>query len=337
MKPRGDRPHLRYLFAKQDYFQYRRAMKTLSNSVRFEASDPAQFRLKVLEYYHRWGLRPTLDAFNVSRTSVFRWQQHYRHSGHQLTSLIPQSTRPKRVRQMTTDYRLIRLIKQLREDQGNVGSHLLKPFVDTYATSLGISSIEKVIKRYHFVEQTSVKYQRKSVLKRLRNKYAPKVNEPGFIQMDSITVLINNHRLHFMSVIDIFTKFAFVRLVDRQQARNAVVTFQGFEATTPTPIHTIQTDNGSEFLGVFDQYLHAKQFKHVFIYPHSPRINGVVERFNRTIQQEFINKSDEIYFDLPTFEGKLQKYLEYYNTHRLHAALHYQAPLQFIHQSPKCP
>lgn len=342
MKPKGDAPHLRYLFAKSDYFQYRHLMKTYLSSVKFEASDPAQFRLRVLEYYHRWGLRPTTDAFNVPKTTLYRWRRTYEESGKKLLSLIPTSTRPKTVRKMTTDVRLIVCIRELRKDQGNIGSHLLKPFVDALAGNLGIptisvKTIEKIIKRYHFTFEARSKFQRKSTLKRLRNRYAPKVTAPGFVQMDSILVIVNHHRYHFMSVIDIYTKFALVALTDHQQAVDAVTTFKLFQAQTPTPIHTVQTDNGSEFLSVFDEYLETQHLKHIFIYPRSPRINGVVERFNRTIQEEFINRSDELYFDLEAFEGKLQKYLEYYNSVRPHAALHYQAPLQFINQIPKSP
>ncbi len=70
--------------------------------------------------------------------------------------------------------------------------------------------------------------------------------------------------------------------------------------------------------------------KHQFTYPKSPKINGVVERFNRIIQEEFINKNDEIYYDLNKFEIKLKSYLNWYNYKRPHASLNYLSPIQFI-------
>lgn len=342
MRSKGDIPHLRYLFAKGDYFKYRRLMKTLSNSVRFDDSDAARFRLHVLEHHAKFGLQSTLNAFGVKKSILYVWRKKYLQSNHSLTSLIPASTRPKTVRKMTTDYRLIVCIKALRKDRGNMGSHLLKPFVDAFAVNLGISTIsvktiEKVIKRYRFTFETRGKVRRNLTIKRARNRYAPKVSEPRFIQMDSILVLINAHRYHFMSVIDIYTKFAFVALVDHQKAVNAKQVIQQFQSLSPTPIHTVQTDNGSEFLADFHEFTEQQRVKHVFIYPHSPRINGVVERFNRTIQEEFIDRSDELYFDKEVFEVKLTKYLTWYNATRPHSALHYQAPLQFINQIPKRP
>jgi putative transposase len=99
----------------------------------------------------------------------------------------------------------------------------------------------------------------------------------------------------------------------------------------------VQADNGSEFFKTFHQYLEGENIKHQCIYPKSPKINGVVERFNRTIQEEFINRNDEIYFDLEAFQVKLTGYLEWYNIKRPHAALQYQSPMQFIQSNfPEC-
>ena len=59
-------------------------------------------------------------------------------------------------------------------------------------------------------------------------------------------------------------------------------------------------------------------------------MNAYIERFNRTIQEEFINRSDEIYYDIGAFEIKLQEYLNWYNNKRPHMALNYLSPMQFI-------
>lgn len=103
-----------------------------------------------------------------------------------------------------------------------------------------------------------------------------------------------------------------------------------FRQKNPTPIHTIQTDNGGEFMARFHEYVESEDLKHVFTYPHSPKINGVVERFNRTIQEEFINRNDEIYYDLEAFQIKLDQYLDWYNYRRPHASLNHVSPMTFI-------
>lgn len=155
--------------------------------------------------------------------------------------------------------------------------------------------------------------------------------------MDSIVVYINKERHLFMSVIDIFTKYALVERVERLSSATAVEVFKVFRETNPTSITRVQTDNGSEFLAAFHEYLEKEAIIHQFIYPHHPKINGVVERFNRTVQEECINRSDTIYYDIPAFEKQLSTYLYWYNYQRPHSALKYQAPMSFIQSYiPKC-
>ncbi|MBN1263029.1 MAG: transposase [Candidatus Pacebacteria bacterium] len=52
-----------------------------------------------------------------------------------------------------------------------------------------------------------------------------------------------------------------------------------------------------------------EKIKHKFIYPRLVKVNAFIERFNRTIQEEFIKRNDEIYYDLKAFQVKLDKYL----------------------------
>jgi len=318
--------------------QYDWLMKTLENSLAFGKSDPAKFRLHVLEHYYKYGWKPTVEAFKVGKSTLYDWKKQYEQSGKALLSLVPKKTRPKRVRRMTTDWRLVQFIREFREQYGNIGREKIKIFLDEYAAELGIDSVShrtitKVIKRRNLFFDPPKKHKRKNKFSRDRTKKSPKVKAPGYVEMDSVVVYIDNIRHNFMCCIDIYTKFAHVRKVKTLSSLQAKLTFQEFQKLSPHKIHTIQTDNGSEFFKIFHQYLEEQGIKHQFIYPKSPKINGVVERFNRTIQEEFINRNDEIYFDLDKFQVKLSGYLNWYNNKRPHASLGYLSPMQFINNS----
>lgn len=69
MKAQGEIPHKRYLFDRETHLKYRWLMKTLESSLSFNNSQVARFRLHTLEYYYRYGLRPTLDAFGVKKST----------------------------------------------------------------------------------------------------------------------------------------------------------------------------------------------------------------------------------------------------------------------------
>jgi len=318
--------------------QYDWLMKTLENALQFEQSDPAKFRLHVLSHYYKYGWKPTIEAFKVGKSTLYDWKRQYELSGKKSLSLVPKKTRPKRVRQMTTNWRLVQFIREFRQQHGNIGREKIKIFLDEYAASLGISSIShrtitKVIKRRNLFFDPPRKVRRKRKLSQERTKKSPKVVAPGYVEMDSVVVYIDSVRHNFMCCIDIHTKFAHVEKVKSLSSLQTRLTFSEFRQRSPHPVHTVQTDNGSEFFLSFHQYLVEQNIIHQFIYPKSPKINGVVERFNRTIQEEFINRNDEIYFDLEAFRVKLTRYLDWYNNKRPHAALGYLSPMQFINSN----
>lgn len=66
------------------------------------------------------------------------------------------------------------------------------------------------------------------------------------------------------------------------------------------------SDNGSEFQGAFDKALQHLGLTHDFPYPKSPKMNAHCERFNRTLQESFIDFNEELLFtDIELFNQKL--------------------------------
>ena len=332
----SDVHHRDYLLPKFSRKSYRRLMKSMQNSFATEISDVAAFRIHVVTHYYHYGLKPTLDAFKIKKSTFYDWKWAYERNGRRVIALVPKKTRPIHTRKMQTDWRIIDLIKQMRLEHGNMGKNMLKPFVDAYAKKLDIKSIgettiQKIIKRRHFTFEKRVYPQKQhNKFQKLRVRKSPRVTRPGFIQMDSIIVYVNYEKHLFMCVIDIFTKFAHVVCVESLSSATARRVFMEFQEINPTKIHTVQTDNGSEFLKSFHNYLEEQEIKHQFIYPNMPKINSFIERFNRTIQEEFILRNDEIYYDQVAFNRKLTKYLFWYNYQRPHSSLNYVAPMTFI-------
>src|SRR3989304_2162256 len=317
----------RYILPKLSRGNYNTLVKLISNSLTFSVSDAAKFRLHVLDHYYQHGIASACHAFNVPRSTIFGWKKIFEISGKKITSLIPKSTRPVNVRQMATNANLIEFIKVMRQDYGHLGKLKIKPFLDEYAKSqnlplYGTTKIGLIIKRKHFFFETTKKSKvkrRKPLYPRL--KYAPRETIPGYIEMDTISVWALGRKYYFVTAIDIVSKFAWVKMVPSPSTKQAKEAFMEFQKEYKHPLRMVQTDNGSEFLGEFDAYLNEIGLVHQFIYQKSPKINGVVERFNRTIQEEFIQRNDEYMYDREKFNLKLANYLIWYNTKRPHYSL----------------
>jgi hypothetical protein len=131
-----DFKRIRYHRPKFGKKSYHVLMKALQDSLAVEISDVAAYRIHVITHYYKYGLRPTLDAFKLKKSSLYNWINAYEKHGRKVIALVPKKTRPAHVRQMKTDWRLVEFLKQMRQEHGNIGKSMLKPFVDAYAESV---------------------------------------------------------------------------------------------------------------------------------------------------------------------------------------------------------
>ena len=149
--------------------------------------------------------------------------------------------------------------------------------------------------------------------------------------MDTVSVWSVDNKYYFVTVIDIVTKYAWVKMVPSPSSKQAKLSFVEFEKEYSHSLRVVQTDNGSEFLGKFDNYLTQIKIKHEFIYQKRPKVNSVIERFNRTIQEEFIERNDDLMItDKEKFTEKLTNYQIWYNTKRPHYSLGQLSPLEYM-------
>ena len=116
----------------------------------------------------------------------------------------------------------------------------------------------------------------------------------------------------------------------RLNSRNMKDFYQKFKSVYPGRIKDWQSDNGKENLKEFDQELEREGIPHLFSYPNCPRINGIIERYNRTIQEEFLNHNLDLIHDKILFNQRLADYLVFYNTKRAHKSLGLKSPVDYL-------
>jgi Transposase and inactivated derivatives len=91
----------------------------------------------------------------------------------------------------------------------------------------------------------------------------------------------------------------------------------------------IISDNGSQFIsGDFRKFLREIGLCHVRTSVRYPQSNGKIERFHRTLKDECLSKQSLI--DLNDARQQIDRYIEKYNTKRLHSALNYLTPEDYL-------
>ena len=317
----------------------------LSSLKGYGANEIAQKRMKILKFYEEYGEKATKEAFGADRKVISRWRRRLQESGGRLESLVPLSTRPHRVRGSSVPAEMVGFIKGLREAHPRLGKEKIKVLLDKECQEKGwrrvsTSTIGNILKRHQLFFQRSGRIYhdptshwartRRKRAKRLRVKHPPKPSEGGYILSDTVERVTDGIKDYFLSAIDARLKFAVTLTYKRLTSRNMRDFYRRFRTVYPGTIKSWQSDNGSENLGEFDQELAKEGIPHLFIYPYCPRINTYIERYNRTLQEEFIDNHLDIIHDKPLFSKALAEYLIFYNTQRPHKSLVLKSPLEFL-------
>ena len=101
------------------------------------------------------------------------------------------------------------------------------------------------------------------------------------------------------------------------------------KSVAPFKISRVQTDNGHEFLKYFAQVCREEHLVHYFNYPRHPQSSAHLERFNRTIQEQFVNFNTDSLDEPAVFNRQLMEYLLWYNTEKPHRSIGKLPPLRY--------
>jgi len=137
-------------------------------------------------------------------------------------------------------------------------------------------------------------------------------------------------RIYQQTVIDTYTRVAFVKLYDRKNALVAAEVLNDrvlpwFEEQGVRVLRTL-TDRGTEYCGSiehheYELYLAIEDIDHTRTKAKSPQTNGICERFHQTIQNEFYATAfrKKIYQSIQELQEDADKWIKEYNEERPHS------------------
>jgi transposase InsO family protein len=178
----------------------------------------------------------------------------------------------------------------------------------------------------------------------------------GFFHLDIAEVHTEEGRLYLFVAIDRTSKFAFARLHEKATRRIAADFLRALVEAVPYTIHTVLTDNGTQFVDHWPvdeaadaqaeaiwaargepriyrvhAFAHACEqngIEHRLTKPRHPWTNGQVERMNRTLKDATVRRYH--YDGHDQLRAHLQLFLDAYNHARRLKTLRGLTPYEFV-------
>lgn len=136
-------------------------------------------------------------------------------------------------------------------------------------------------------------------------------------------------RVYQQTVIDTYSKVGFAKLYDTKTPITAADMLNDrvipFFEEHDIVVSRVLTDRGTEYCGnpqhhEYELYLAVENIDHTRTKARSPQTNGICERFNKTVLNEFYQVAlrKKLYRSIPELQADLDAWIREYNTVRTH-------------------
>ena len=304
-----------------------------------ELSREARVRLAWMDFYrHCQNAARTCRHFGISRQTFYRWRRRY--DALDLSRLEARSHRPHRQRQPTWTFPLAEKVLTLRLQFPRWGKDKLAVLLRRQQLQVSASMVGRILaqlkRQGRLVEapRCGVPGSRRALRPRPYAVRKPKqyaVSQPGdLVEVDTLDVRpLPGVVFKQFTARDVISRWDVIQAHPRATAQTAAQFLDTLQHRMPFPIRALQVDGGSEFAAEFEQACQQRRL-HLFVLPpRSPKLNGAVERANRTHTEEFYQVTP-CSLQMNKLNRELRRWERIYNTVRPHQALGYLTPLQFL-------
>ncbi len=305
-------------------------------------SPTGRLRLALCIVKDKWSYRRAAERFQVSATTAKRWADRYREFGE--AGMEDRSSRPHRCPAQTptrTERRIIKLRCTRRWGPARIGSHLRLP----------PSTVHNVLRRY--------KVPRLACLDRATGRSVRRYEHsaPGELVHVDIKKLgripdggghkklgrqagranrANAGYAFLHNAVDDHSRVAYSEILTDEKTETAAAFWrraETFFADLGILVKRVLTDNGSCYRSsVFAEALGP--IVHKRTRPYRPQTNGKVERFNRTLLEEWAYA--QVYRSEAERAAAFPGWLHHYNHHRGHTSLRGLPPISRVGVTNLC-
>jgi transposase InsO family protein len=185
---------------------------------------------------------------------------------------------------------------------------------------VSLSSVKRTIDRLHLTKKRSP-----------WKRYHPHVDRPyplkpgDLVQIDTIhTMQSEKVRMYTFVLIDVYSRWVYAKSYQKMNSATTVRFVREAQSLAPFQFSMLQSDHGPEFGKWFVSQIKKR---HRYTRIGKPNDNAHIERMNRTLQEECL---DKVLRTPRAYNRALKQYLPYYNEERLHLGIALKTPSQLF-------
>ena len=303
-------------------------------------SETGRLRLARCVVDDGWPLRRAAERYQVAVTTAARWSSRYRRHG--ASGVIDRSSRPRRGPGHTPiriERRILNLRVTRRWGPARIG----------YLLGVAPSTVHRVLTRYRVPRLAELdRATGRPIRRRAVRRYEHAA--PGDLVHVDIKKLGNipdggGHKVlgrqrgkrnrrhgagysYLHNAVDDHSRLAYTEILPDERRETAVAFWaraHAFFARSGSPLQRVLTDNGACYRSrSWRDPLQQAEITHKRTRPYRPQTNGKVERYNRTLLDEWAYAHP--YRRETDRRAELSRWLHTYNHHRGHTALAGHSP-----------
>lgn len=263
-----------------------------------------------------WSTRKVARHFGFSQSVIVKWFAKSKKIGHHPIPTI--SSKPHHhPKQLSNDlvWKIFGQRIKNRRCAEVVHQELLNQGI-----KVSLSSVKRTLDRHGLLKKRS-----------LWKRFHPHVDRPyplnpgDLVQIDTIHLMVDEkHRIYVFVLIDVYSRWVYAKCYEKMSGKICLNFVREAQRHSVFKFKMLQSDHGPEFGKYFVDRIKKD---HRFTRIGKPNDNAHIERFNRTLQEECLDKLPVNVFKI---NCELKKYLRYYNYERLHMGLNLKTPNQLL-------
>lgn len=266
--------------------------------------------------YKGWSTRKVARHFGFSQSVIVKWVKKAKIIGYH--AIPTRSSRPEHHPKQISN-KIVKKIIEIRLKTKRTSEVVHQELLNR-GIVVSLNSVRRTIDRHGLMKKRSP-----------WKRYHPHVDRPiplkpgDLVQLDTIHRMIDDKkRLYVFVLLDVYSRWVYAWASDRMNGATSIRFLIEAQRVAPFQFDMLQSDHGPEFGRWF---VSQARKSHRYTRIGKPNDNAHIERFNRTLQEECLDKLPN---NVEVINCELRKYLRYYNHRRLHMGISLKTPIQLI-------